>query len=130
MSETIGGLVKIKSESPHWKLEKLTTIKLMKLRFYWIKIKKRLLQLKLLKLSKKEKQSELLTDLLLSPNCQVRDTLDAFEKAKYSDKTKFLFISKWEDKFVIVLDFSEWKRPKISRYSLNKYKIKLKTVEV
>jgi hypothetical protein len=122
MSEAIGGLVKIKSESPHWKLENLTTIKLMKLRFYWINNKEKTPTIKTIKIVKKEKQSELLTDLLLSPNCQVRDTLDAYEEAKYSDKTKFWFISKWEDKFVIVLDFSKWKKPKISRYSLNKYK--------
>jgi len=83
-----------------------------------------------IKIIKKEAQPELLTDLFLSPNCKVRDTLEAYEKARYSDKTKFWFISKWKNKFIIVIDFSEWKKPKISRYSLNKYKIKLKPVEV
>ena len=78
----------------------------------------------------KERQSELLTDLFLSPNNQVKCTSEAYEKAKYSDKTEFWFISKGKNKAVVVLDFSKWKKPKISKYPLNKYKIKLKAIEV
>ena len=140
--EDVEHIVNNKGEWSYWRFsenkERITTLKAWKVNNYKIneteillnKNKEKAPTIKTIKIVKKEKQSELLTDLLLSPNCQVRDTLDAYEKAKYSDKTKFWFISKWEDKFVIVLDFSEWKRPKISRYSLNKYKIKLKTVEV
>ena len=79
---------------------------------------------------KQKNKSELLTDLFLSPENRVGCSADAYEKAKSSDKTKFWFISKWKNKAVIVLDFSKWKKPKITSYPLDKYNIKMKAVEV
>lgn len=79
---------------------------------------------------KQEAKSEVLMDLLLSPDNQVKCTADAYEKARWSDKTNFWFISKWKRKAVIVLDFSKWKKPKISSYPLDKYNLKMKAVEV
>jgi hypothetical protein len=42
----------------------------------------------------------------------------------------FWFISKGKDKAVIVLDFSEWKKPKRTIYPLDKYNLKMKPVKV
>lgn len=77
-------------------------------------------------------KSKILMDLFLSPENKVRDTRDAYEKAKYSNKKTpvFWFISKWEDKAVIVLDFSQWKEPKITSYPLDKYMLKMKVVNI
>jgi RPA family protein len=40
-----------------------------------------------------ETKSEVLTDLFLSPENRVKDTAAAYQKAKYSDKTTFWFVS-------------------------------------
>lgn len=80
-------------------------------------------------LEQKEK-SEILTDLFLSPECRVKNTAEAYEKAAYSDKRIFWFISKWKEKSVIVLDFSWWKKPKTTIYLLNKYNLKMKIVKI
>lgn len=81
---------------------------------------------------KQNTKSKILMDLFLSPENKVRDTRDAYEKAKYSNKKTpvFWFISKWEDKAVIVLDFSQWKEPKITSYPLDKYMLKMKVVNI
>ena len=81
---------------------------------------------------KQNAKSKILMDLFLSPENKVRDTRDAYEKAKYSNKKTpvFWFISKWEDKAVIVLDFSQWKEPKITSYPLDKYMLKMKVVNI
>ena len=79
-----------------------------------------------------ETKSEVLIDLFLSPENKVRNTMEAFEKAKYSNKTPiFWFISKWKArKAVIVLDFSKWKKPKETVYPLDKYNLKMKAVKI
>lgn len=79
---------------------------------------------------KQETKSEVLMDLFLTPNNQVKCTADAYEKARLSNKTTFWFISKGKNKSVIVLDFSEWKKPKITKYPLDKYRLKIKPVKV
>ena len=80
---------------------------------------------------KQKTKSEVLKDLFLSPDNQVKCTADAYERAKYSDKKIFWFKSKWKhNNAIIVLDFSEWKKPKISRYPLNKYNLKMKAVKI
>ena len=79
---------------------------------------------------KNESQDEVCKTLLLSPSCKARDSKDAYERAKYSDKTVFWFESKWKNKAIIVLDFTYWKKPRISRYPLKDYKIKMKTVSI
>jgi hypothetical protein len=43
---------------------------------------------------KNESQDEVCKTLLLSPSCKARDSKDAYEMAKYSDKTVFWFESK------------------------------------
>lgn len=75
-------------------------------------------------------KSEVLTDLFLSPDCKVRNTAEAYEKAKYSDKSIFWFISKGKWDSVIVLDFSQWKKPKRTVYPLNKYNLKMKVIKI
>ena len=80
---------------------------------------------------KQETKSETLTDLFLSPENKVKNTAEAYEKAKYSNKTPiFRFISKWTKKAIIVLDFSKWKKPKRSVYPLDKYRAKMKVIEI
>ena len=79
---------------------------------------------------KQETKSEVLMDLFLTPNNQVKCAADAYEKARLSNKTTFWFISKGKNKAVIVLDFSEWKKPKITKYPLDKYRLKIKPVKV
>ena len=77
-------------------------------------------------------ESEALTDLFLSPETKVKDTSEAYEKAKYSNKTPiFWFITKGDhNKAVVVLDFSQWKKPKIKKYSLDKYNLKMKAIKI
>ena len=77
-----------------------------------------------------ETKSEILTDLFLSPANRVKDTADAYQQAKYSDKTKFWFVSKWLNKAVIVLDFSKWDKPKRTVYPFTKYNIKMRPVNI
>lgn len=77
-----------------------------------------------------ETKSEVLMDLFLTPDNQVKCTAEAYEKARFSNKTMFWFISKGKDKAVIVLDFSEWKKPKRTIYPLDKYNLKMKPVKV
>ena len=79
---------------------------------------------------KQETESEMLMDLFLTPDNQVKCTSDAYKKAKFSNKTTFWFISKGKNKAVIVLDFSEWKKPKVTEYPLDKYRLKIKPVKV
>ena len=54
-----------------------------------------------------ETKSEILKDLFLTQDNQVKCRAEAYEKAKISNKTIFWFISKGKNKSVIVLDFSE-----------------------
>ena len=77
-------------------------------------------------------KSEVLIDLFLSPENKVKDARDAYEKARYSNKEipVFWFTSKWKDPAVIVLDFSQWKKPKITSYPLDKYNLKMKVVKI
>ena len=75
-------------------------------------------------------KSEILMDLLLSPDNQVKCTMDAYKKARFSNKTTFWFITKWQEKAVVVMDFSQWKRPKVTKYPLDKYKLKMKPVNI
>lgn len=77
-----------------------------------------------------KKKSEILTDLFLSPDCWVWNTAEAYEKAAYSDKKIFWFITRWKEKSVIVLDFSWWKKPKTTIYPLNKYNLKMKVIRI
>ena len=77
-----------------------------------------------------ETKSEVLTDLFLSPENRVKDTAAAYQKAKYSDKTTFWFVSAWRNKAIIMLDFSKWDKPKRTVYPLSKYNIKMKPVKV
>jgi len=79
-----------------------------------------------------ETKSDVLMDLFLSPENRVKDTAEAYEKSRYSNKIPiFWFISKWKwNKAVIVLDFSEWKKPKRTVYPLNKYNLKMKAVKI
>ena len=81
---------------------------------------------------KQEIKSEVLMDLFLNPENKVENTREAFEKAKYSNKTPiFWFVSKWKaKKAVIVLDFSKWKEPKETVYPLDKYNLKMKAVKI
>ena len=79
---------------------------------------------------KQETASEVLMDLFLTPDNQVKCTADAYEKAKFSNKTMFWFISKGINKAVIVMDFSQWKKPRVTKYPLNKYRLKMKPVNV
>ena len=80
---------------------------------------------------KQETKSEVLMDLLLSPENKVKDTKDAYERAKRSDKTTFWFISKdKKNKAVIVLDFSKWSTPKRTVYPLKEYDLKMEAVKV
>ena len=81
---------------------------------------------------KQETKSEVLVDLFLNIENRVKDTAEAYEKARYSNKAPiFWFISKWKwNKAVIVLDFSGWKNPKKTVYPLNKYNLKMKAVEI
>jgi hypothetical protein len=77
-----------------------------------------------------ETKSEILMDLLLSPDNQVKCTADAYEKARFSNKTTFWFITKWQKKAVVVMDFSQWKKTKVTKYPLDKYRLKMKPVKV
>ena len=77
-----------------------------------------------------ETKSEILMDLLLSPDNQVKCTADAYEKARFSNKTTFWFITKWQKKAVVVMNFSQWKKPKVTKYPLDKYRLKIKPVKV
>ena len=77
-----------------------------------------------------ETKSEILMDLLLSPDNQVKCTSDAYEKARFSNKTTFWFITKWQKKAVVVMDFSQWKKTKVTKYPLDKYRLKMKPVKV
>jgi len=79
---------------------------------------------------KQETKSEILMDLFLTPDNQVKCTADAYEKAKFSNKTKFWFISKGINKAVIVMDFSQWGKPRVTKYPLDKYRLKMKPVNV
>ena len=80
---------------------------------------------------KQESESEILINLYLSPNNKVKDSADAFERARLSNKTVFWFLSKWNwNESVIILDFSKWKNPKIKRYPLDKYNLKIKPVRI
>ena len=79
---------------------------------------------------KEEKKDEVLMDLFLSPDCKVNNTLDAYNKAKWSDKTTFWFISKGKNRAVIVLDFSKWKKPIITSYPLDRYNLQMKAVKI
>lgn len=79
---------------------------------------------------KHEIKSEVLTDLFLSPDCKVGSTAEAYERARLSDKKVFWFISKGWWKAVIVLDFSQWKKPKRTVYPLDKYNLKMKIVKI
>ena len=79
---------------------------------------------------RQETKSDVLMDLFLTPDNQVKCTADAYEKAKFSNKTTFWFISKGKNKAVVVLDFSEWKKPKRKVYPLDKYNLKMKPVKV
>lgn len=72
---------------------------------------------------------ELLEDLLLDPTCEVKSALEAREKVKISDNKKFWFKSK-DGKMVTTIDFSNWDKPKIRKYPLNKYDIKQKTIQI
>ncbi len=79
---------------------------------------------------KQKTKSETLIDLFLSPTDRAKDIVDAYEKAKQSDKSIFWFVSKWLNKAIIVLDFSGWKKPKKTVYPLNKYNIKTKITNI
>jgi len=70
---------------------------------------------------------ELLKNLVLDPTCEVKDTLDAEEKARYSDKKKFRFK---KGNMVTIIDLSNPKKPKIEKYQLDKYNLKQKTVKI
>ena len=76
---------------------------------------------------KQETKSEILMDLFLTPDNQVKCKADAYKKAKFSNKTTFWFIS---NKAVIVMNFSQWKKPKETEYPLDKYRLKMKPVKV
>ena len=129
-------IINKKDKWSYWRFNKdktwITTMKNWKFSNYRVNEIEILLDEKHSKISeaRQEAKSEVLMDLLLSPDNQVKCTADAYEKAKWSDKTKFWFISKWKRKAVIVLDFSKWKKPKITSYPLDKYNLKMKTVEV
>jgi len=70
---------------------------------------------------------ELLEDLVLDPTCKVKDTLDAKDKARCSDKKKFRFK---KGNMVTIIDLSNPKKPKIKKCQLDKYNLKQKTVEI
>jgi len=79
---------------------------------------------------KQETESKILMDLFLTPDNQVKCTADAYEKARCSNKTMFWFITKWQKKAVVVMDFSQWKKPRVTKYPLDKYRLKIKPVKV
>ena len=73
---------------------------------------------------KEEAKSDILFSLMLDPTGKVKDTRDAFEKAKWSDKKVFWFYSKWDyKKSIIVLDFSKGKKPIRKVYPLKNTKV-------
>ena len=80
---------------------------------------------------KEDVKSDILFSLELDPTAEVKDTRDAFEKAKWSDKKVFWFYSKWTHrKAVVVLDFSKGKKPKVVSYPLVTTNVKKKVVKV
>lgn len=112
--------------------KRITTLKDWKINNYKIDKTDILLDEKTEKVDevKQETKSEVLMDLFLSPDNQVKCTADAYERARCSNKTTFWFISKGKNKAVIVLDFSEWNKPKRTIYPLDKYNLKMKAIKI
>ena len=78
---------------------------------------------------KQDTNSKILLDLYLTPNNQVKNSREAYKKAKFlSNKTIFWFI---ENNDVKVYDFSNsLEKPEIKAYSLDEYKIKMAAVNI
>lgn len=70
---------------------------------------------------------ELLEDLFLDPTCEVKDALEAKDRARYSDNKNFWFK---KGNMVTIIDYSYWTPPKISKHQLDKCNLKKETVKI
>lgn len=79
---------------------------------------------------KEEIKTEILTILELDPTRQAKGSMDAYERAKWSDEKVFWFYTKWKNKAIMIVDYTDIKHPKRKSYPLDKYQVKYKTIKI